>query len=188
MRLISLILLLLLASAAVPAEDEFLLPDQAFRILGQAAGPESVVVSWDIADGYYMYRSKFRFRSDTVGIELGTPRTPPGETRTDEFFGEVEIYRNRVDIEVPINRQTGSGDILTLEATSQGCADAGLCYPPHKQTILLELPELATAAPAIAATPAQPALGALTALNRSLASARRTISSTPKRPSSSAAR
>ncbi|MCU0835369.1 MAG: protein-disulfide reductase DsbD [Chromatiaceae bacterium] len=169
MHQIPLLLLLLLVTAAAPAEEEFLLPDQAFRISGQAAGADAVVVSWDITDGYYMYRSKFRFRSDTVGIELGTPRTPPGETRTDEFFGEVEIYRDRVDIQVPIKRQTGSGDILTLEATSQGCADAGLCYPPHKQTILLELPAMAAPAPATTAgAQAQPALGALTALNRSL--------------------
>jgi thiol:disulfide interchange protein DsbD len=187
-RLIPFLALLLAAAAPAPGvaqDDEFLLPDQAFRISGKATAPDRVVVSWDIADGYYMYRSKFRFASDTVGMETGSPDTPPAETRNDEFFGEVEIYRDRVDVELPVERRTGSGDILTLTATSQGCADAGLCYPPHKQTILLELPALAAAAPLEVAEPAdapapaareavvaptegQPALRALTDLNQSL--------------------
>jgi thiol:disulfide interchange protein DsbD len=88
-----------------------------------------------------------------------------------------------VDVRVPLARDAGSEDILTLEATSQGCADAGLCYPPHKQTILLDMPKLAAAAPEPRSAPAasnvagpstapagieQPALGALTELNQSL--------------------
>jgi thiol:disulfide interchange protein DsbD len=180
------LVLTLLSAAAQTGEDEFLLPDQAFRISGQADGPDSVVVSWDIADGYYMYRSKFKFRSETVGIEIGTPKTPQAQTKQDEFFGEVEIYRGRVDVRVPVERSEGAGDILTLEATSQGCADAGLCYPPHKQKILLELPKLAAAQPEpkpdatsqrdaapepsaeAEGTTEQPALGALAELNQSL--------------------
>ncbi|MEA3278322.1 MAG: protein-disulfide reductase DsbD [Pseudomonadota bacterium] len=174
------LVLMLTAMATPSAEDEFLLPDQAFRISGQAEGPESVVISWDIADGYYMYGSKFRFRSETEGMETGSPKAPPAETKQDEFFGEVEIYRGRVDIHLPIDRTAGAGEILTLEATSQGCADAGLCYPPHKQTILLDLPQLAAAEtePPAAASPAPPvveeaaertpALDALGELGRSL--------------------
>lgn len=140
------LLLLLAATATAQVEDEFLLPDQAFRISGQAVDPETVLVSWDIADGYYMYRSKIRLRSKTVGIETSSPKTPDAEIKQDEFFGEVEVYRSRVDVMVPLKRVAGAGDILDLEATSQGCADAGLCYPPHKQTILLDLPRLAAAA------------------------------------------
>ncbi len=123
------------------------MPDQAFRVSGQADGPDAVVVSWDIADDYYLYRSKFRFRSDTLGIVTGAPSPPPGEVRKDEFFGDVEIHRGRVDVRVPVERAAGADDVLTLEATSQGCADTGLCYPPHKQTILLELPKLAAVTP-----------------------------------------
>ncbi len=174
------LLLTLTAGANLAAEDEFLLPDQAFRVSGQADGPEAVVVSWDIADGYYMYRSKFKFRSETVGIEIGNPKTPPAETKTDEFFGEVEIYRDRVDVRLPVKRAAGAGDVLALETTSQGCADQGLCYPPHKQQILLELPKLAAAAPEAKPDPKpdsvpepdasaeQPALGALADLSQSL--------------------
>jgi thiol:disulfide interchange protein DsbD len=176
-----LVLLLALFVADAPrAEDDFLLPDQAFRISGAAQGLDLVTVSWDVEDGYYLYRSKFRFRSETPGVEPGNPDIPLGETRNDEFFGEVQILRDRVDVSLPISRSPTSDNILTLEATSQGCADAGLCYPPHKQTILLELPKIAAAAPPVdlsaaeqeaAASPPsaeRPALDALGALNESL--------------------
>jgi len=134
--------LLMLAIQTAPAsEEEFLLPDQAFRISGQAIDPKTVLVSWNIADGYYMYRSKLRFRSDTAGIRADQPRVPDAEIRHDDFFGEVEVYRGRVDVRVPLDRRAGAGDTLELETTSQGCADAGLCYPPHKQKIAISLPK-----------------------------------------------
>jgi thiol:disulfide interchange protein DsbD len=166
----------LIAVAAPRAEDDFLLPDQAFRISGAADGTDAVQVSWDVEDDYYLYRSKFKFRSKTAGIEPGSPEIPAGETREDEFFGKVQILRGRVDLKLPVSRAPGSDDILTLEATSQGCADAGLCYPPHKQTILLELPQLAVAEPAPVAVEIaaggtaseQPALAELADLNQSL--------------------
>jgi thioredoxin:protein disulfide reductase len=160
------------------AEEEFLMPDQAFRISGEADGPDAVRVRWEIADGYYMYQSKFGFQADTVGISTGSPSLPEGETKEDEFFGKVQIYRDNVEIRVPVDRATGSGNFLTLEASSQGCADAGLCYPPHRQRILLELPAMAavapaaieTASPASAAAPIQgeQSLNALAGFGQSL--------------------
>ncbi len=144
---------LLIGMASVVAEEDFLLPDQAYRISGKALDAERIEVTWDIADGYYLYGSKFRFRSDTADIELGTPSMPPAEVKNDEFFGEVEIYRNQVSIVLPVQRGTGAGDSLALQAKSQGCADAGLCYPPHTQTVQLDLP----AAPApMAEVPNEP--------------------------------
>jgi thiol:disulfide interchange protein DsbD len=135
-------------------------------------------VRWEIADGYYMYQSKFGFQADTVGISTGSPRMPAAVTKEDEFFGKVQVYRDSVEIRVPVTRATGSGHFLTLEATSQGCADAGLCYPPHRQRLLLELPEMAAATPIAAeAAPAaetpsptqrEPSSKALAGLGQSL--------------------
>ncbi len=150
------------------AEEEFLLPDQAFRISGEASGSDAVIVHWDIADGYYMYRNKFRFRSDTLGIKAGSPTLPAAEVKNDEFFGDVEVYRGRVSAVVPVSRDQGAEHTLTLEATSQGCADAGLCYPPHKQTILIDLPALAQAP---AAQTDRGALKSLAALGQQLGAA-----------------
>ncbi|MBK1718069.1 protein-disulfide reductase DsbD [Thiocystis violacea] len=143
--------LLLLACVLVPvaqAEDEFLLQEQAFAITGEADGPEAVRIRWDIADGYYLYQSKLRFESETLGIDIGTPGLPEAETRQDAFFGEVAIHRGRLDVVLPITRAPGSENILTLRVSSQGCADAGFCYPPHRQVMLLELPEAAPIATA----------------------------------------
>lgn len=180
-RLLAVALTWLLVAGVLPlasAEDEFLMPDQAFRISGEADGPDAVRVRWEIADGYYMYQSKFGFQADTVGISTGSPRMPAAVTKEDEFFGKVQVYRDSVEIRVPVTRATGSGHFLTLEATSQGCADAGLCYPPHRQRLLLELPEMAAATPIAAeAAPAaetpsptqrEPSSKALAGLGQSL--------------------
>ncbi|MFE8031911.1 protein-disulfide reductase DsbD [Thiohalocapsa marina] len=149
---VPLFILALLTATGAVAEEEFLQPDQAFRISGEAldgnadAG-DGVLVRWDIEPGYYMYKSKFRFASKTPGMETGAAALPPAETRQDAFFGAVEIYRDRVEARVPVTRSADAGRVIELEATSQGCADAGLCYPPQKQVILLELPTLAATQP-----------------------------------------
>lgn len=146
-----ILLFLFLPPSVTPAGTayaaDFLPPDQAFRVSGQALNPETILVSWAIADGYYLYRSKLGFRSNTVGIETGDPKMPPGEIKQDEFFGQVEVYRDRVDIRVPLERRQDAGNALELEISSQGCADAGLCYPPHKQGLLIDLPRLAADQP-----------------------------------------
>jgi len=156
--LVTLLLVLAAAAGTAAAEEEFLQPDQAFRISGAAAGPETVILRWDIEPGYYMYRSKFRFDSETPGVEADRPELPPAQTKHDEFFGDVEIYRDRVEAQVPLARDADTPDIIRIEATSQGCADEGFCYPPQRQSILLELPRLAAAMPGEPA-PSEPAAG-----------------------------
>ncbi|WP_242513149.1 protein-disulfide reductase DsbD [Halochromatium salexigens] len=125
------------------AEDDFLQPDQAFRISGAAQSPEQISVSWDIAPGYYLYGAKFRFESKTPGIKLGSAELPPAKTKNDPFFGEVTIYRDRVEAEIPLEHSEDVGEVIRIEAQSQGCADVGFCYPPQRQSLLLEMPQLA---------------------------------------------
>ncbi|MGB5776654.1 MAG: protein-disulfide reductase DsbD domain-containing protein, partial [Sedimenticolaceae bacterium] len=128
-------LILLSGLNAAQAEQEFLKPDQAFAISAQSAADERVRFNWQIADGYYLYQSKFRFISDTAGVEFGEPRLPPAETKQDPIFGTVQVYRNQVSIDVPLTAVPPGAEVLTLKARSQGCADAGICYPPHTQTV-----------------------------------------------------
>lgn len=125
------------------AEEDFLLPEQAFPVVAKAEGPKDLVLNWSVAEGYYLYRNKFKFRSLTEDIRIGEPRLPAGEKRHDEFFGEVEILRGQVAVSLPIEPASGKGMRLSLETSSQGCADAGLCYPPHRQTLILDIPPLA---------------------------------------------
>ena len=148
-RLTKLLTTCLLVVLSLPAfgTEEFLKPDEAFRVSATPEG-DRIRVSWDIADGYYLYRSKIRFQTDTPGTELGNPKFPPTQTREDPFFGEVEIYRGETSIDIPL--RATEGGTVTLEAQSQGCADAGLCYPPHRQTLLVAV---APAAPSPAIDP-----------------------------------
>nr|WP_050984616.1 protein-disulfide reductase DsbD [Thiorhodococcus drewsii] len=127
------------------ADEEFLQPDQAFKVSAQADGPDAVLIRWDIAEGYYLYQSKFRVDTDTVGIALGQPQLPEAEIKQDEFFGAVPIYHETLSVRVPVTRDPGAGNRLDLKLISQGCAEAGLCYPPHRQTLSVELPPMTKA-------------------------------------------
>lgn len=157
LRHLLFILLALLSVQATWAEEELLDPDQAFRLEMSAIDGNTVRARWVIANGYYLYRNKITFKSDTAGVTLGEPRLPKGKVKQDEFFGEVEIYRGTIDVDIPVERPAGT-DTVKLTATSQGCADAGVCYPPHKQSREVKLPAaakpLVQPLPGFGATPA----------------------------------
>ena len=123
-------------AASVLAEDP-LPPEKAFRFSARALDAQTLVVRYDIEPGYYMYRDKFRFEAPPA--QLGTPALPPGKLKDDEFFGKVETYRDRVEIKLPLAVAGSPPAALTLKATSQGCADIGLCYPPQEQSAVLTL-------------------------------------------------
>lgn len=147
--------LLLLAALAptVPtaAEPDFLPPQQAFRH-GATASASAITVEWNVTPGYYLYRKRMGFESTTPGITLGTAEFPKGEDHEDEFFGRQEVYRGAGNrFVVPYQRAAGTTGPLQLVLKLQGCADAGLCYPPQRWTVDVALP---TAAPA--AGPAAP--------------------------------
>ena len=150
-----LFLLLILPAAVPAAQEEFLPPEQAFALVAEAEGPETVVLNWKVAEGYYLYRNKLKFKSLTEGIQTLEPDLPSGQTRQDEFFGQVSILRNEVEVWLPLARASDQAALLRLEVGSQGCADAGFCYPPHRRTLDIPLPARTVAAKAsIAPTPA----------------------------------
>ncbi len=138
-KLIAWVLAIVATLPVAHAEDEFLKPDQAFVISAEATDNKTVRVNWQIAEGYYLYQSKFRFLTENADIEFGDPKLPPAKPKNDPVFGEVQIYRNDVTIEVPLGAIPPNTEMLTLKARSQGCADAGICYPPHTQTVLVAL-------------------------------------------------
>jgi len=130
--------------------DEFLDPAVAFKPSVRALDGQTIEVSYEIAKGYYLYRDKFRFRVEGETVTLGTPTYPKGKEHKDENFGLVEVYYNKVAIRVPVER-TSSGPLpLNLKVVSQGCADAGVCYPPQTQAVSVTLPDPASAPPAAA--------------------------------------
>jgi thiol:disulfide interchange protein DsbD len=138
------LLLGLVFGAHIHAE-EFLDPDEAFRFAATAIDARTLEARFDVADGYYLYRQKIKF--ELTGGKLGNPRLPPGKMKDDENFGKVEIYRKALRIALPIEPNPGT-TAVTLKATYQGCADAGLCYTPQTKSVLIKLPAPATARPA----------------------------------------
>ena len=149
-RLLSF-LLCLFAAGAVPAAsiDNLLEPEKAFRMSVNALDAVTVEVNFAIAEGYYMYRERFRFAVDPgSNARLGTPQFPPGTRKKDEFFGEVETYRKQVVIRLPVENAEGP---LHLTVTSQGCADVGVCYIPMDSKATIQLAGFS--APAAGAPP-----------------------------------
>jgi len=144
-----LVLLFCLFAAAAVAGEDLLQPEQAYRLSARALDASTLEVRYQIADGYYMYRSKFQFAVEPAQVKLGEPRLPPGKLKHDEFFGDTETYRNEVVIAVPFSGAEGLRE-LKLTVTSQGCADIGVCFPPTARSVPVSM------AGASAATAAEP--------------------------------
>ncbi|PKM13511.1 MAG: thiol:disulfide interchange protein [Gammaproteobacteria bacterium HGW-Gammaproteobacteria-3] len=115
-------------------------PEQAFKLSAKALTANQIQLNWIIAEGYYLYRSKFNIRSITPKIKLGGIEFPPGEAKHDEFLGDVTVFRHNLAVDVPILKNKSALRQLQLVVQYQGCADIGLCYPPQKTTLNIDLP------------------------------------------------
>jgi thiol:disulfide interchange protein DsbD len=140
LRLAALAAVVALAApeSATAQRSDLLEPERAFALSARALDPRTVEVRYAIADGYYLYRDKIR-----VAVEPGAlaapPVLPPGKLKHDEFFGEVQTYRGELAVRLTL-AAPAPGASVTLRAESQGCADAGVCYPPQLQKLALVLP------------------------------------------------
>ncbi|MBF0219585.1 MAG: protein-disulfide reductase DsbD [Gammaproteobacteria bacterium] len=121
-------------------ETDLLPAEEAFIIEAGETSATTLQLRWRIAEGYYLYRHAFKFATSTPGIALGEVEIPAGERKLDDFFGEVETYRQQLTMSLPYQRAAASPATLTLTVVSQGCADIGVCYPPLEQTLTLSLP------------------------------------------------
>jgi thiol:disulfide interchange protein DsbD len=149
----ALSLVLLAGSASSVAQQSRLLePERAFAFSVQAVDESTVEARFAIANGYYLYREKLKFSVEPVAI-AGMPVLPPGKMKHDEFFGNVETYRGAVAVRLPL-QGAQPGATVTVKAESQGCADAGVCYPPQLQKVTVALPVRgARPGEAVSATP-----------------------------------
>ena len=144
---------LTVAAGLAGAQEAFLEPEQAFQLTvapGSTAG--EVRLEWAIAPGYYLYRDRLTVAA-VPGEIAGKLVTPPGQRKDDPNFGQVEVYHDRVSVAVE------AASASALQVGWQGCADAGLCYPPQQQKVSLAglsqpgaSPSVATATTAAAAT------------------------------------
>jgi thiol:disulfide interchange protein DsbD len=146
------------AAGAQTAGGPKLLPaEQAFALSGRALDAKTLEVRFNVADGYYLYRDKLAFAAEPAPAAAGKPDLPAGKPHQDEFFGKVSIYRGLTVARVPV-AQARPGQDVTLVVHSQGCADAGVCYPPQVQRLVLKVPAPgAGPSPAVEAVPSKPA-------------------------------
>ncbi|MFL6874636.1 protein-disulfide reductase DsbD [Pseudomonas marginalis] len=114
---------------------DFLPVGKAFTFTSERLESGETQLYWQIADGYYLYKQRMKF--DGLAEK---PPLPQGEAHSDEFFGEQEVYRQGLEVKIP------AGVTGQVKLGWQGCADAGLCYPP--QSISVDL----GGNPAVAAT------------------------------------
>ncbi|MCX7563108.1 protein-disulfide reductase DsbD [Xanthomonadaceae bacterium XH05] len=141
LRACAFALLPLLAAAPALAFDESdLLPvDEAFVLEATAPQAGEVQFRFAIAEGYYLYRHRFAAQPLDPGASAGALQLPAGEARNDEFFGDVEIYRHHVTATLPEVVTTGAQE-ARFRIRYQGCADAGICYPPQSREVTVTLP------------------------------------------------
>jgi thiol:disulfide interchange protein DsbD len=119
------------AAGPARAEASFLEPEEAFTLtVDESRGAERLSLNWAIAPGYYLYRDRLAVTAGQ-GSTVGNIVRPAGESKADPNFGVVEVYHGKVSMEVD------AAHAKTLAVSWQGCADAGLCYPPQKRTVVL---------------------------------------------------
>jgi len=138
--------------ATLEGDDEFVDPEVAFVLTAEAQG-DQVQLNWRILDGYYLYKQRISLAPADEAKAVGAIVLPKGESHTDEYFGEQEIYRQSLDatFSVPAGAKP-----LQAKVTYQGCADAGLCYPPITKIISIAADGSATVA--LADGPTAPAV------------------------------
>ncbi len=135
---------------------------EVFKISAEAPSRDEIEVTWQIADGYYLYNNKFlRFTTDTPGVKLGDPSVPPGEREYDKLLdAEVVKYHHQLKVGLPLLAVPPGTNLVSLRVRSQGCREDVLCYPPTEQLLAVSLPQPAAApAPAAAASPLSKLLG-----------------------------
>ena len=138
------------AAPAVEGDEEYLDVDQAFVLTDEALSVNNLQLNWRIADGYYLYKQRIKVEPAGETKVIGALVLPKGEAHSDEYFGEQEVYRESVDATFSVPPSDAKS--IDVNVTYQGCADAGLCYPPQTKLVSISL-EGAPAATA-AATPA----------------------------------
>ena len=150
----ALALFLALTQSATAVSEADLLPvEQAYPLSIQANSASEIQINWGIAKGYYLYKHRFAVSAVDASVIVGKLALPAGKKYRDEFFGDVETYRQQVSATVQIQNPKQLS-VITLKIKFQGCADIGVCYPPTTKLLSVTLPtsSASTASAALAAS------------------------------------
>ncbi|MDE2275234.1 MAG: protein-disulfide reductase DsbD N-terminal domain-containing protein [Burkholderiales bacterium] len=122
------------------AGERFLKPEQAFRLETSVSGAQ-VRLHWTIAPGYYLYRDRITVVAATPSAPAVALKLPVGDLKNDPNFGPQQVFHQGLTAEV-----TAPADARALQVGWQGCAEAGLCYLPQRQTVVLAAAPAASSA------------------------------------------
>ena len=130
-------------SFAEANEDDFLPPDQAFKLNVEAASSDTLKAQFTVVPGYYLYKERIKFEiKDKNQGNISAVDLPTGETKVDPNFGKQEVYHHDFSANVKLANATKE---IVLDATYQGCSEKGLCYAPQHKTFNLSLENSSTA-------------------------------------------
>ncbi len=128
-------------------EEEFLDPDVAFVVTAKQGDAETIKTNWLIQDGYYLYKDKISVTpADASQIALGELPLPEGKEKQDEYFGLIVSIDHEFNADIPIKKLAANTNVVDLIFKYQGCAKAGLCYPPITKTLRVDLSSNAVSA------------------------------------------
>lgn len=126
-------------SATAGFSDGLLEPEKAFHISARALDERSVEIAFRISKGYYLYRDRLSFATES-GEPLAGVEVPRGKLKDDPLFGKTETFHELVRIRVTVSPSDVARGSVALRVTSQGCADARVCYAPIEQRVEVKLP------------------------------------------------
>ncbi|MFA7494903.1 MAG: protein-disulfide reductase DsbD [Acidithiobacillus sp.] len=155
-RFILWISAVLLFGFGIPAAsaDHFLSPSEAFVFSAKLSGPQQLQLRWDVAPGYHLYRDRIQLVVRPDNIRLSHYVLPQGVKLNDPAFGKMRVLEGENTLRIPFSITGKVPSAITLTATYQGCANAGVCYPQQTKTVHLPLEPLVTAAPTATPMPA----------------------------------
>jgi thiol:disulfide interchange protein DsbD len=150
-RLLSITLLLIAPHAMADlmsfgSKPKFLPPDQAFSLEVRVLDQRTLLASFNITPGYYLYRDKTTFGLGQGPARIVNVALPEGESKDDPNFGVMQVFHNSFQARIALD-QVDTKLPLVVNASYQGCSDEGLCYPPIDKTYTLDLVQVASNAP-----------------------------------------
>lgn len=126
------------APARAVSEKELLPVDQAYQLQVKSVSRERVEFTWTIAPGYYLYKHRFAVQPVDAAFKANPLQLPAGHKHHDEFFGDVETYRDTVTA-VQTGATASDATRVQFKVKYQGCADIGVCYPPQTRMVTVAM-------------------------------------------------
>ena len=129
------------AQTRAASANEPLPAEVVFTVRPEATAPDRIEIRFGVHKDYYLYRSRLKFAvAEGAAVGLGTPVMPKGDMKTDQYFGEQEVYHHDFVVQLPVSRGSREAFTLPLQVSWQGCWNGGLCYVPTTKTFDVAMP------------------------------------------------